>query len=122
MFFVSLLESFDGPSLIIAYAPCIAHGIDLIIGPEQQKAAVESGHWPLYRFDPRLIVEGKAPLQMDSKLPTKDIRDYMLRETRYKVIKANDPERFEQMVREREFENNYKAKFYDYMSKFKLED
>ena len=115
-------ESFDGPSLIIAYAPCIAHGIDLIIGPEQQKAAVESGHWPLYRFDPRLIVEGKAPLQMDSKLPTKDIRDYMLRETRYKVIKANDPERFEQMVREREFENNYKAKFYDYMSKFKLED
>ena len=115
-------ESFDGPSLIIAYAPCIAHGIDLAIGPSQQKAAVESGHWPLYRFDPRLIVEGKAPLQMDSKLPTKDIREYMLKETRYKVIQANNPERFEQMVREREFENNYKAKFYDYMSKFKLED
>ena len=115
-------ESFDGPSLIIAYAPCIAHGIDLAIGPAQQKAAVESGHWPLYRFDPRLIVEGKAPLQMDSKLPTKDIREYMLKETRYKVIQANNPERFEQMVRERELENNYKAKFYEYMSKFKLED
>ncbi len=115
-------ESFDGPSLIIAYAPCIAHGIDLATGPIQAKNAVETGHWPLYRFDPRLIAEGKAPLQMDSKLPTKDIREYLLKENRYKVIKANDPERFEQIVKEREFENNYKAKFYDYMSKFKLED
>ncbi len=115
-------ESFDGPSLIIAYAPCIAHGIDLATGPMQAKAAVESGHWPLYRFDPRLIVEGKAPLQMDSKMPTKDIREYMLKETRYKAIYATNPERFEEMVREREFENNYKAKFYEYMSKFKLED
>ena len=88
----------------------------------QAKAAVESGHWPLYRFDPRLIVEGKAPLQMDSKMPTKDIREYMLKETRYKAIYATNPERFEEMVREREFENNYKAKFYEYMSKFKLED
>ncbi len=114
-------EAFDGPSIIIAYAPCIAHGIDLSTSLSQAKAAVESGHWQLYRFDPRLIVEGKAPLQMDSKLPTKDIREYMLKETRYKIIKNTNPEAFEKMVMEREFENNYKLKFYEYMSKFKLE-
>ena len=77
-------ESFDGPSLIIAYAPCIAHGFDLVNGPTQTKAAVESGHWPLYRFDPRLITQGKAPLQMDSRIPTLDIREYLLKETRYR--------------------------------------
>ena len=115
-------ESFDGPSLIIAYAPCIAHGFDLINGPSQTKAAVESGHWPLYRYDPRLLKEGKSPLQMDSRLPTLDIKEYLLKETRYKVIKNTNPEKFEEIVREREFENNYKSKFLEYLSKFKLED
>ena len=115
-------ESFDGPSLIIAYAPCIAHGFDLVNGPTQTKAAVESGHWPLYRFDPRLITQGKAPLQMDSRIPTLDIREYLLKETRYKVIKNTNPERFEEIVRERTFENNYKSRFLEYLSKFKLED
>ena len=115
-------ESFDGPSLIIAYSPCIAHGIDMLIGPSQQKAAVETGHWPLYRFDPRLIAKGQAPLQMDSKLPTKDLREYMAKENRYKQVQTNDPDAFEKMLQDREFEINYKAKFYDYMSKFKLEE
>ncbi len=115
-------ESFDGPSLVIAYAPCIAHGIDLLIGPSQQKLAVETGHWPLYRFDPRLVFDGKAPLQMDSKMPVKDIREYLLNENRYKSVKNLNPDAFESMVKTREFENNYKARFYDYMSKFKLDD
>jgi len=115
-------ESFDGPSLIIAYAPCIAHGIDLVNSTQQQKAAVESGHWSLYRFDPRLIAEGKSPFQLDSRAPTMSVRDYMLKENRYKVINANDPERFDAIVKEREAENAYKTKFYDYLSKFKAED
>lgn len=115
-------ESFDGPSLIIAYAPCIAHGFDLVHGPSQTKAAVASGHWPLYRFDPRLILEGKAPLQMDSQIPTLDIREYLLKETRYKIIKNTNPEKFEKIVHAREFENNYKAKFLKHLSEFKLED
>lgn len=115
-------ESFDGPSLIIAYAPCIAHGFDLVNGPNQTKAAVESGHWALYRFDPRLISEGKAPLQLDSRIPTLDIREYLLKETRYKVIKNTNPEKFEEIVRQRTFENNYKFHFLEYLSKFKSEE
>jgi pyruvate-ferredoxin/flavodoxin oxidoreductase len=115
-------ESFCGPSLVIAYSPCIAHGFDLARGPEQAKAAVESGHWELYRFDPRLIAEGKAPLQLDSAPASIDIRDYLLKETRYKAIKAAAPERFEGIIKEREFENKYKRKFFEYMSKFKPQD
>jgi pyruvate-ferredoxin/flavodoxin oxidoreductase len=115
-------ESFRGPSLVIAYSPCIAHGFDLSTGPRQAKAAVESGHWELYRFDPRLIAEGKAPLQLDSAPASIDIRDYLLKETRYKAIKAANPERFEAIIKEREFENKYKRKLFEYMCKFKPED
>ena len=60
-------EAIDGPSLIIAYSQCIAHGIDMAKGMNQQKLAVESGHWPLYRYDPKLAAEGKNPFQLDSK-------------------------------------------------------
>ena len=69
-----------------------------------------------------MISEGKAPLQLDSQLPTLDIRDYLLKETRYKVIKNTNPEKFEEIVRQRTFENNYKSRFLEYLSKFKAED
>ncbi|HUF07813.1 MAG TPA: thiamine pyrophosphate-dependent enzyme, partial [Rhodothermales bacterium] len=79
-------ESYDGPSLIIAYSQCIAHGIDMAKGMEQQQLAVESGHWPLYRFDPRRIESGKPPLQLDSKAPTVPLKDYLYNENRYRVL------------------------------------
>jgi hypothetical protein len=79
-------ESYDGPSLIIAYSHCIAHGINMAKGMEQQKLAVESGYWPLYRFDPRLREEGKNPFQLDSKAPKIRFRDYALNETRYRML------------------------------------
>jgi pyruvate-ferredoxin/flavodoxin oxidoreductase len=101
-------ESYDGPSMIIAYSHCIAHGIDMAKGLNQQKLAVDSGHWPLYRFDPRLKAEGKNPFQLDSKAPKIALKDYVYNETRYRVLEKSNPEaaamllaRAEQAVQER---------------------
>jgi pyruvate-ferredoxin/flavodoxin oxidoreductase len=111
-------EAFDGPSIIIAYSPCIAHGIDLALGPAQTKAAVESGHWDLYRFNPRL----DNPLSMDSGEPKTDIREYLLKETRYKSIKAADPDAFERLVAERERENRTRRKLLLKIAEIKSEE
>jgi len=91
-------ESYPGTSLIIAYSPCIAHGYDLANGPEQQKLAVDSGHWPLYRFDPRLRLQGKNPLQLDSGAPKMDLKDYIYNETRYRMLRDLEPERAEALL------------------------
>jgi pyruvate-ferredoxin/flavodoxin oxidoreductase len=85
-------ESYAGPSLIIAYSHCIAHGINMRTGFEQQKRAVESGLWPLYRFDPRLAEQGKNPLQLDSKAPSIALKDYAYNETRYTMLTKSNPE------------------------------
>ena len=85
-------ESYDGPSIIIAYSHCIAHGIDMTRGMNNQKAAVQSGAFPIYRFDPRLIAEGKNPFLLDSKPPSIPIKDYMYMETRYKMLALSQPE------------------------------
>jgi pyruvate-ferredoxin/flavodoxin oxidoreductase len=85
-------ESYDGPSIIIAYSHCIAHGIDMTHGMNNQKAAVQSGAFPIYRFDPRLIAQGKNPFVLDSKPPSIPIKDYMYMETRYKMLSLSQPE------------------------------
>jgi pyruvate-ferredoxin/flavodoxin oxidoreductase len=85
-------ESFDGPSLIIAYSHCIAHGYDMAHGMEQQKAAVLSGYWPLLRYDPRLRDQGKNPFQLDSKAPSIPLKDYAYQETRYSMLARSDPD------------------------------
>jgi pyruvate-ferredoxin/flavodoxin oxidoreductase len=85
-------EAYPGPSLIIAYAHCIAHGINMTMGLGEQKKAVACGHWPLYRFDPRLKDQGKNPLQLDSKSPTGDFEEYAYGENRYRVLKQSKPD------------------------------
>ena len=85
-------EAYPGPSLIIAYAHCIAHGINMTAGYLEQKKAVACGHWPLYRFDPRLKEQGKNPLQLDSKAPTGDFEEYAYGENRYRTLKQSKPE------------------------------
>jgi pyruvate-ferredoxin/flavodoxin oxidoreductase len=85
-------ESFNGPSLIIAYSHCIAHGYDMAFGMKQQKAAVLSGYWPLLRYDPRVRQHGKNPFQLDSKAPTVPLRDYIYAEARYSMLARSDPE------------------------------
>ncbi|MEE9212287.1 MAG: pyruvate:ferredoxin (flavodoxin) oxidoreductase [Phycisphaeraceae bacterium] len=91
-------ESYPGPSLIIAYSHCIAHGYDLSRGMEQQKLAVHSGVWPLYRFDPRRIAEGKPPLQLDWTKPKATVADYMCNETRFRMVEKIDPQRFHRLA------------------------
>ena len=85
-------EAYPGPSLIIAYSHCIAHGYNLAHGYEHQKQAVASGYWPLYRFDPRLKEQGKNPLQLDSKAPTFDFKEYAYGENRYRQLSQSKPE------------------------------
>jgi pyruvate-ferredoxin/flavodoxin oxidoreductase len=85
-------ESFEGSSLIIAYCPCVAHGYDLAHGLDQQKAAVLSGYWPLLRYDPRRRVEGKNPLQLDSKPPTLPLEKYIYNEARYTMLTQMHPD------------------------------
>ncbi len=84
-------ESYDGPSLIIAYCHCIAHGIDMVKGMDQQRLAVEYGYWPLYRYDPRLKEEGKNPLQLDSKPPKVPLEEYIYNENRYRMLQKSNP-------------------------------
>jgi pyruvate-ferredoxin/flavodoxin oxidoreductase len=85
-------EAHPGPSLIIAYSQCIAHGIDMAKGMTQQKLAVESGYWPLYRFDPKLESEGKNPFQLDSRDPKIPLQDYIYTEGRYRMLQRSDPD------------------------------
>jgi pyruvate-ferredoxin/flavodoxin oxidoreductase len=85
-------EAYDGPSLIIAYSHCIAHGINMTTAVDEQKRAVSSGYWPLYRYNPALTAENKNPLQLDSKSPTTSFEDYAYGENRYKVLQKSNPE------------------------------
>jgi pyruvate-ferredoxin/flavodoxin oxidoreductase len=85
-------EAHDGPSIIIAYASCIAHGYDLVHGLEQQKLAVQSGYWPLMRYNPDLRDSGKNPFQLDSKAPAIRLKEYTYREARYTMLARSNPD------------------------------
>ncbi len=84
-------EAHDGPSLIIAYSHCIAHGIDIAKGLNQQRLAVDSGHWPLHRYNPARAGEGRNPFQLDSGDPKIPLQDYVYTETRYRMLQQSDP-------------------------------
>ncbi len=84
-------EAYEGPSLIIAYSHCIAHGYDMAHGMDQQKAAVQSGYWPLFRYNPDLERQGKNPLQLESKAPSLPLEKYIYNETRYTMLTQSDP-------------------------------
>ena len=97
-------ESYPGPSLIIAYSPCIAHGYDLRHGAEQSQLAVKSGVWPLYRFDPRRIPLGLPPLVLDAKEPSVPVSTYQRNETRFRMVEKLDPARFKALAAQAELE------------------
>jgi pyruvate-ferredoxin/flavodoxin oxidoreductase len=106
-------ESYDGPSIIIAYSHCIAHGINMTKALENQKAAVDSAHWVLFRYDPRNAEQGKNPLKLDSGAPKIKFEDYAYKETRYKMLTKSEPEHAaELLVKAQEFINE-KWKLYD---------
>lgn len=110
-------EAYDGPSLIIAYSHCIAHGINMAKGMEQQALATQSGYWPLYRYDPRLKAAGKNPLQLDSKAPQIPFKEYAYNETRYRVLTQSDPVAAEQLMNAAQAAVNERWQVYEQMAK-----
>jgi pyruvate-ferredoxin/flavodoxin oxidoreductase len=109
-------ESYDGPSIIIAYSHCINHGIDMMHGMDQQKAAVSSGIWPLFRYDPRLKNEGKNPFQLDSKEATTALEDFMYKEVRFKSLKAASPDRADALLAKAKAQVERTFKEYKYLA------
>jgi len=95
-------EAYDGPSLIVAFAHCVAHGYDLMYGMDQQKLAVQSGYWPLFRYNPELVKQGKNPLQLDSRPPSVPLQKYMLNETRFSILNHADEEAAKKLLHEAE--------------------
>ena len=93
-------ESYAGPSLIVAYSHCIAHGYDMANGASQQKLAVDSGVWPLYRFDPRRLVKGEPPLHLDYGPPKAKVADYLRNESRFRMVERADPAQYKKFVAE----------------------
>jgi pyruvate-ferredoxin/flavodoxin oxidoreductase len=109
-------ESYDGPSIIIAYSHCISHGIDMAKGLEQQKLAVQCGLWPLYRYDPRLGAEGKNPLSIDYKEPTIPVDKYMYNETRFRMLVQSDEARAEALLKLSREDAKARWNFYSQMA------
>ena len=105
-------ESFDGPSIIIAYSPCIAWGNDMKYNHEMQNMAIRSGHWSLFRYDPRRRLQGENPLQLDSKAPSQGYRDFVQNETRFSMLWSKHPEDAEHFLHESQFEA--RARFHHY--------
>ncbi|MCX7607794.1 MAG: pyruvate:ferredoxin (flavodoxin) oxidoreductase [Anaerolineales bacterium] len=109
-------ESYPGPSLIIAYSHCIAHGIDMAKGLEHQKMAVQSGLFPLYRYDPRLAAEGKNPFQIDCKEPSIPVEQYMYSETRFRMLTQSDEARAEQLLQLARQDAKARWNFYSHLA------
>jgi pyruvate-ferredoxin/flavodoxin oxidoreductase len=106
-------EAYDGPSLLIAYSHCIAHGYDLLYGLEQQKAAVQSAYWPLFRFHPELGKQGKNPLQLDSRAPSLPLEKYVYNETRYTMLVHSDAEAAKQLLQLAQEDVNTRWRLYE---------
>jgi pyruvate-ferredoxin/flavodoxin oxidoreductase len=114
-------DSYPGTSLIIAYAHCIAHGYDLSLGNEQQKLAVASGHWPLYRYDPRREAAGENPLQLDSGAPDRPLSDYIYNETRYTMLRRMDAGRAAQLLEGAQAALKRRVSLYDQLSRLTVD-
>jgi len=111
-------ESFAGPSLILAFSPCIAHGYDMAHSLDQQRLAVEAGAWPLYRFDPRRTQAGEAPLQLDSGALKAQMSDYLKNEGRFRMTQLAHPERYEVLVARAQEQASRRRKLYEHLALF----
>jgi pyruvate-ferredoxin/flavodoxin oxidoreductase len=109
-------EAWDGPSLIIAYSHCIAHGYDLKHGLDQQKLAVQTGYWPMFRYNPALAVQGKNPFQLDSKAPSLPLEKYIYNETRYTMLVHSAPEAAAALLKEAQSDVKTRWKMYEHMA------
>jgi pyruvate-ferredoxin/flavodoxin oxidoreductase len=114
-------DAYDGPSLIIAYSHCIAHGYDMVHGLEQQKAAVNSGHWPLFRYNPTLAKEGKNPFVLESKAPSIPLQQYIYNETRYTMLVNSNPEEAKKLLEAAQENVNERWNLYQHMATMSFE-
>ncbi|PYX24182.1 MAG: pyruvate:ferredoxin (flavodoxin) oxidoreductase [Acidobacteria bacterium] len=113
-------EAYNGPSLIIAYAHCIAHGINMTTGMADQKAAVDSGQWLLYRYNPERAQAGENPLILDSRTPTRKVQDFMLMETRFKMLTKSKPEDAKRLWQEAQHDVEARYRLYEYLAQRKM--
>ena len=113
-------EAYDGPSIIIAYSHCIAHGINMTTGMADQKMAVDSGQWLLYRYHPERAEAGENPLILDSRTPTKRVQDFLLMETRFKMLTKSKPEDAQELWRQAQQDVETRFKLYEYLAQRKL--
>jgi pyruvate-ferredoxin/flavodoxin oxidoreductase len=109
-------EAYEGPSLIIAYSHCIAHGIEMSTALRNQQAAVESGQWLLYRYHPERAARGENPLQLDSRAPKLPVEKYMYMENRFKMLTKSKPEDAKRMLKEAQQDVDTRWRFYEYMA------
>ncbi len=114
-------DAFNGPSLIIAYSHCIAHGYDMKDGLNQQKLLVKSGFWPLYRYNPDNAKEGKNPLKLDSKAPSIPVSDFAYNEARFRVLTQNNEERAETLMKSAQKDTEARWHLYEQMAKMNYE-
>ncbi|MEH2136578.1 pyruvate:ferredoxin (flavodoxin) oxidoreductase [Nostoc sp.] len=110
-------EAYDGPSIIIAYSHCIAHGINMTTGMNHQKTLVESGRWLLYRHNPELLNQGKNPLQLDMRSPTQSVEDSMYQENRFKMLTKSKPDVAKHLLEQAQAEVDARWQMYQYMAK-----
>jgi pyruvate-ferredoxin/flavodoxin oxidoreductase len=113
-------EAYEGPSLVIAYSHCIAHGIDMMTATDLHEDAEQSGFWPLFRFNPDLAEQGKNPLQMDSKAPSEDIEEFAYKQNRFRSLRASDPDRAEKLIEALREDVITRWKFYEQMANLDL--
>jgi pyruvate-ferredoxin/flavodoxin oxidoreductase len=109
-------EAYQGPSLIIAYSHCLMHGIDMGKGMRNQKAAVESGQWPLYRYNPERAARGENAMSLDSRPPKIPLKDYLRMETRFKMLELSKPEVSKTLFAEAQNDVNERWAFYEYLA------
>jgi len=109
-------ETHQGPSLIIAYSHCVAHGINMTNGMQNQKAAVDSGQWLLYRFNPERIGQGQNPLSLDSRPPSIPLSNYLLMENRFKMLTKSRPEEAKRLFEQAQKDVQVRWKLYEYLA------
>ncbi len=114
-------EAFDGPSIVIAYSHCIAHGIEMSSGMNEQKKAVASGRWPLYRFNPALKAQGKNPLTIDSPAPSIPVSEFMMGENRFRSLHKSNPETAKRLLKLAEEEYKWRLSVYRQLAEMQCE-
>ncbi|HEX6503005.1 MAG TPA: pyruvate:ferredoxin (flavodoxin) oxidoreductase [Terriglobales bacterium] len=114
-------EAFDGPSIIIAYSHCIAHGINMTTAMSDQKVAVDSGQWLLYRYNPERVEQGENPLTLDSRTPTKKVKEFLQQQTRFQMLTKSKPEDARRLWQEAQHDAEVRYRFYEYLAQRKFE-